>query len=201
MALQLKLLAETTAPLDEIAQILRAEHGDPFHILGMHLVEFQGKPAVAIRAFLPRTHEAWVVRGPGAGEAVPLRRIHADGFFEAVFPGEQALFPYRLRTDYAGLHEFEDPYRFPPVLSDFDLHLLAEGTHYKTYEKLGAHLTEIAGVPRRVVRGVGAECLTRERGGQLQPLGRPATSPARARLDRRVGNLHSRSARRRDLQV
>ena len=147
MALQLKLLAETTAPLDEIAQLLRAEHGDPFHILGMHLVEFQGKPAVAIRAFLPRTHEAWVVRGPGAGEAVPLRRIHADGFFEAVFPGEQALFPYRLRTDYAGLHEFEDPYRFPAVLSDFDLHLLAEGTHYKTYEKLGAHLTEIAGVP------------------------------------------------------
>ena len=114
MAPQLKLLAETTASVDEIAQILRAEHGDPFHILGMHLVEFQGKPAVAIRAFLPRTHDAWVVRGPGAGEAVPLRRIHADGFFEAVFPGEQAMFPYRLRTDYAGQHEFEDPYRFPP---------------------------------------------------------------------------------------
>ena len=96
MALQLKLLAETTAPVDEIAQILRAEHGDPFHILGMHLVEFQGKPAVAIRAFLPRAHDAWVVRGPGAGEAVPLRRIHADGFFEAVFPGEQAHVPLSL---------------------------------------------------------------------------------------------------------
>ena len=27
-------------------------------------------------------------------------------------------------------------------LSDFDLHLLAEGTHYRTYEKLGAHLVE-----------------------------------------------------------
>jgi 1,4-alpha-glucan branching enzyme len=145
MATQLKLLAETTASVEEIAQILRAEHGDPFHILGMHLVDVQGKPAVAIRAFLPRAHDAWVVRGPG-GEAVPLRRIHADGFFEAVFPAEQALFPYRLRTDYAGQHEFEDPYRFPPVLSDFDLHLLAEGTHHKTYEKLGAHLTEIAGV-------------------------------------------------------
>ena len=77
---------------------------------------------------------------------MPLRRIHADGFFEAVFPGEQAMFPYRLRTDYAGQHEFEDPYRFPPVLSDFDLHLLAEGTHHKTYEKLGAHVMEIAGV-------------------------------------------------------
>jgi 1,4-alpha-glucan branching enzyme len=27
-------------------------------------------------------------------------------------------------------------------LTDFDLHLLAEGKHYRTYEKLGAHLTE-----------------------------------------------------------
>jgi 1,4-alpha-glucan branching enzyme len=27
-------------------------------------------------------------------------------------------------------------------LTDFDLHLIAEGTHYRTYERLGAHLTE-----------------------------------------------------------
>ncbi len=42
--------------------------------------------------------------------------------------------------------EFDDPYRFPPFLSDFDLHLLSEGTHYDAYEKLGAHLREIEGV-------------------------------------------------------
>ncbi|MFN8628161.1 MAG: 1,4-alpha-glucan branching protein GlgB [Candidatus Binatia bacterium] len=29
-----------------------------------------------------------------------------------------------------------------PFLTDFDLHLLAEGTHYRTYQKLGAHLAE-----------------------------------------------------------
>jgi 1,4-alpha-glucan branching enzyme len=146
MASKLKLLAETTASLDELAQILRAEHGDPFHILGAHLIYLQGKPAVAIRAFLPRTQNAWVVRGPAPADAIPMRRIHADGFFEVVFPNDQAIFPYRLRTDYAGLHEFDDPYRFPPVLTDFDLHLLAEGTHYKTYEKMGAHITEVEGV-------------------------------------------------------
>jgi 1,4-alpha-glucan branching enzyme len=33
-----------------------------------------------------------------------------------------------------------------PLLTDFDLHLLAEGTHYRTYEKLGAHLREVDGV-------------------------------------------------------
>jgi 1,4-alpha-glucan branching enzyme len=31
------------------------------------------------------------------------------------------------------------------LLSDFDLHLLGEGKHFRSYEKLGAHLTEFAG--------------------------------------------------------
>ena len=31
------------------------------------------------------------------------------------------------------------------ILSDFDLHLLAEGTHYRSYEKLGAHPANIHG--------------------------------------------------------
>ncbi len=30
-------------------------------------------------------------------------------------------------------------------LTDFDLHLLGEGSHYRNYEKLGAHLTELDG--------------------------------------------------------
>ena len=31
------------------------------------------------------------------------------------------------------------------LLSDYDLHLLAEGTHYRTYEKLGAHIKSVNG--------------------------------------------------------
>jgi 1,4-alpha-glucan branching enzyme len=33
-----------------------------------------------------------------------------------------------------------------PFLSDYDLHLWGEGTHYRAYEKLGAHLTEQDGL-------------------------------------------------------
>lgn len=39
-----------------------------------------------------------------------------------------------------------DPYAFPPLLSDYDLHLLGEGSHWKSYEKLGAHRREVNGV-------------------------------------------------------
>lgn len=35
---------------------------------------------------------------------------------------------------------------FQQILTDFDLHLIGEGTHYKNYEKLGAHVREVNGV-------------------------------------------------------
>jgi 1,4-alpha-glucan branching enzyme len=77
-----------------------------------------------------------------------MERIHADGLFEALFPAAGAPFVYRLETtDERGQgREFDDPYRFPSTLSDYDLHLLGEGTHYKAYERLGAHLCTLEGV-------------------------------------------------------
>ncbi len=140
-----KLLASTTANPEEIELVIRGEHSDPFHVLGAHPVEVEGQPAIAVRAFVPDASSVWVVRD---GSLLRLERIHPHGFFEAVIRGESQIFPYRLRARNAQGHdwEFDDPYRFPPILSDFDLHLLGEGTHYKTYEKLGAHVTEIQGV-------------------------------------------------------
>ena len=43
-------------------------------------------------------------------------------------------------------HEFDDVYRFPPVLGDLDLHLLAEGSHLESHRKLGAHLIDHEGI-------------------------------------------------------
>jgi 1,4-alpha-glucan branching enzyme len=37
-------------------------------------------------------------------------------------------------------------YLISQILTDFDLHLIGEGTHYKNYEKLGAHVREVNGV-------------------------------------------------------
>jgi 1,4-alpha-glucan branching enzyme len=151
MTSKTKLLGDTTANVEEIELLVRADHSDPFHILGSHPVTVNGIPAVAIRAFMPEAAEAWVLRSSGAGAAPEQRelpRIHPDGFFELVLPGESQVFSYRMRVkDREGYEwDFEDPYRFPPVLSDFDLHLMGEGTHYKKYERMGAHLREVEGV-------------------------------------------------------
>ena len=93
-------------------------------------------------------------------------RIHPEGLLEANLPPAALGTPaaetvpptaYRLRIRFADGSEFEtfDPYAFPPVLTDYDLYLSGEGTHYLKYEKLGAHVREIAGVQRRAFRACG----------------------------------------------
>ena len=73
---------------------------------------------------------------------VPMEEIHADGLFQAVFTNRPEPFPYRLKIENHEGHCWQqvDPYAFGPVLTDFDLHLLGEGTHLRNYERLGAHL-------------------------------------------------------------
>ena len=134
----------TLAPAD-VTAIVGGQHGDPFAVLGPHRVKARGRSAIAVRAFLPGATLAQVV---SHGEAPrEMEQVHPDGLFEALFPKRQEPFPYRLRVVDAGgqIAESEDPYRFPPALSDYDLHLLGEGTHYGAHERLGAHLREVDG--------------------------------------------------------
>ncbi len=129
---------------NEIMQrIIEARCHDPFAWLGRHP---HAKGGVVIRAFLPRAVKAWVL--PATGRAVPMRRIHPAGMY-AVHLGKMGFDEtYRLRVENAEGHrwEFEDPYRFPPILSDFDLHLIGEGRHYEKYKLLGAHVRKHEGV-------------------------------------------------------
>jgi len=131
--------------------LLRAELSDPFSVLGPHPVATPEGRALAIRALLPNAVEVHVVLKEPAGE-FRAARIHSAGLFEAILPASSAAraIPggYRFRVMYPGgvTREIHDPYNFPPLLTDFDLYLMGEGTHYQKYEKLGAHPREVAGV-------------------------------------------------------
>lgn len=43
-------------------------------------------------------------------------------------------------------HDYYDPYSFAPQISDYDLHLFAEGRHFHIYNILGAHQITIDGI-------------------------------------------------------
>ena len=135
-----------TLSAENIAAIAGGYHGSPFDMLGMHPVGGDDGPALAIRTFQPQARDAAVLRE--GSEPIPMAPIYDYGFFEAVLPGEQEFFTYQLKltTHEGATYTAEDPYRFPPVLTEFDLHLIGEGTHTRLYEKLGAHLAEVAGV-------------------------------------------------------
>jgi 1,4-alpha-glucan branching enzyme len=147
---------------EQIKLIVNANHWDPFQVLGIHVIEKVGKKSIAVYAFLPEAEEAWVIResevksqksetkskSSQKEKTYPMEKIHKHGFFEAMFKDKKDIFPYKVRIrSYDGtISEFYDPYSFMPVLTDFDLHLIGEGRHYKIYEKLGAHVMEINGI-------------------------------------------------------
>src|SRR5262245_1588808 len=135
-----------TASPEQIELIVNAAHWDPFQVLGPHPEEKNG--GVAVRAFFPNARTAEVVPLANGGQRFPMQRIHPAGLFEAHIPDRRESLRYRLHvTDRSGrAREVFDPYAFSPLLTDFDLHLIAEGTHYQKYEKLGAHVREVAGV-------------------------------------------------------
>jgi 1,4-alpha-glucan branching enzyme len=127
-----------------IEALVSGQHGDPFALLGPHP---DGDGAAVVRAFLPRA-QAVAIEPAAAGEpAIPLRRVHPDGLWVGPLR-RPPPYRYRLRvTDGDGqASAIEDPYRFPPTLSDLDLHLLGEGTHYRAWDRLGAHAAVLDGV-------------------------------------------------------
>lgn len=132
---------------EEIERIVHSAWPDPFEILGIHVIKWGGKEYVAVRAFLPDAADAAVVE-VGSGREYPMKRLHKDGFFEAVIRGRTDVFQYRLKKSDQGNKTslIIDPYSFLPVLSDYDLYLIAEGTHYNQYDKLGAHEMTVDGV-------------------------------------------------------
>lgn len=131
----------------DIQSILNALHHDPFQVLGMHLMKRDKEEGIVIRAFLPQAQEVNILSSHKNRISKPMKKIAQEGFFEVFYPGVTEFFSYRFQILHNNASfELEDTYRFLPVLTEFDLYLISEGTHYRSYEKLGAHSVEIDGV-------------------------------------------------------
>jgi 1,4-alpha-glucan branching enzyme len=159
-------------PLDaeSIAQLVAGRHGAPFDVLGPRIATLSGRSIWIVRAWLPGALAAWLIpqqppvaASDGAGEtpvgpldghaetprqrSVPMRQLHPAGLFSAVLPVELAG-PYELEVQRpsGAVERVTAPYAFPPALTDFDLHLIGEGTHHELYQRLGAHPIRLNGV-------------------------------------------------------
>jgi 1,4-alpha-glucan branching enzyme len=122
--------------------IAAGTHPDPFAVLGPHDAEATGR---IIRAFLPGALRVTVIARANGEELGDLHEVAAAGFF-AGRPERDA--PYLLRIVWPDtVQEAEDPFSFGFALGDLDLHLFAEGSHFKLAENVGAGPIVLEGVP------------------------------------------------------
>ena len=121
-----------------IEALLAGEHGDPFALLGPHA----GPEGTFVRAILWGADEASAFSLGGAALG-KLARVDDRGLFEGKVKGKPKgrMGPIKYRCRAKGSEWWvTDPYSFGPVLGPMDDFLIAEGTHLRLFEKLGAHV-------------------------------------------------------------
>ncbi|RMG29056.1 MAG: 1,4-alpha-glucan branching protein GlgB [Gammaproteobacteria bacterium] len=127
-------------PRRDLELLAAARHHDPFAVLGAHPL-----PDGRVRVLVYQPHARWVHL---VDVDAPMRPAGLPGAF--VWTGEAGVLPrhYRIRWGSGAHADFEgyDPYTFPPLLSDFDLHLFGEGRHWHAYRFLGAHPHVVDGI-------------------------------------------------------
>ncbi|MCA0272406.1 MAG: 1,4-alpha-glucan branching protein GlgB [Proteobacteria bacterium] len=119
-----------TLPEADARALAEGRHGDPFSVLGPH-----GDVA---RAVIPHIARLWLVQG----RAKPVEMVrHPDHgeLFEGPVKADKS-YRFRAEAEDGTIWEFEDPYRFGPVLGQIDEYLIGEGSHRRLWQKLGAHL-------------------------------------------------------------
>ncbi|RLL70991.1 1,4-alpha-glucan branching protein GlgB [Paenirhodobacter hankyongi] len=112
----------------EAEALVEGRHGDPFSVLGLHRTA-KGNRIVAL---VPDAQRLW---------AIGAKEVELEQVLPGLFCGTWNEPLYRLRAQNAqATWDFEDPYRFAPVLGSIDEYLIGEGTHHRLWEALGAHV-------------------------------------------------------------
>ncbi|HEX5398975.1 MAG TPA: 1,4-alpha-glucan branching protein GlgB [Verrucomicrobiae bacterium] len=133
---------------EELRSLVELKHSSPHTLLGMHpLGDGSG---LVVRALLPDA--AKIEMQPTHEKDKPkfeLRRIPNSDVFEGVTQLAKTVYAYDLVvTNHQGrTRRSRDAYSFLPTLGEADLYLFGKGDERKIYEKLGAHLRVIDGVP------------------------------------------------------
>ena len=127
----------------EIEDIRHARHGDPFSVLGAH-ADASGQRW--LRCFQPGARAALAVDADNGQPLSVLTQLHPDGVFEGMLGSTAGAWRLQFTWADGSSSTVDDPYRFPPVLGELDVWLLAEGTHLRPYETLGAQIRVMDGI-------------------------------------------------------
>jgi 1,4-alpha-glucan branching enzyme len=133
---------------EELRSLVELTHQSPHTLLGMHALG--DKSGVVARALLPGAAKVEVQPVHEKDKpAFALERIPNTDVFEGVTKAANTVYAYDLVvTNHAGqTWRTRDAYSFLPTLGESDLYLFGKGDERKIYEKLGAQLRVMDGVP------------------------------------------------------
>ncbi|HEY1124077.1 MAG TPA: 1,4-alpha-glucan branching protein GlgB [Sphingobium sp.] len=126
-------------PGSAIDALLNGTHADPFSLLGVH----EGPEGCFARTIIAGADRVEVhdLKGKKLGA---LKQSDPRGLFEGAIKGRRQ--PVRYHASNAdGDWWVADAYSFGPVLGPVDDLLIAEGSHFRLFDKLGAHLIDHEG--------------------------------------------------------
>src|ERR1700743_781899 len=133
---------------EELRSLTEVNNRSPHQLLGMHpLAEGSG---LVVRALLPNAAKVEIQPVHEKDKpAFKLERIPNTDVFEGVTKAANQVYAYDLViTDKKKqTRRTRDAYSFLPTLGESDLYLFGKGDERRIYEKLGAQLRVIDGVP------------------------------------------------------
>jgi len=132
----------------ELRSLVDLTHQSPHTLLGMHPLGDQS--GLVVRALLPDAKKVEVQPVHEKDKpAFVLKRIPKTDVFEGVTALAHSVYAYDLViTDQAGhTRRTRDAYSFLPTLGEADLYLFGKGDERKIFDKLGAQLRTLDGVP------------------------------------------------------
>ena len=122
----------------EIEAIIYSEEDDPHRLLGPHR---EGN-ATVVQAFYPGA-VSMELKLPGQ-KTVEMEQADEAGYYAALVGGKEiGSYTLKASLEDGATEEFEDPYRFAPVITKEDTARFAAGIHYEAYRILGAHMMTI----------------------------------------------------------
>ena len=140
----------------EMQRISAASSHDPFSVLGVHPSDalpgnvkgsISREPANwQLVTFLP--HARGSVHAEFDEQSVELTQLSGSDFYIVDNIAERPSRFYQLRwqDEYDNQYLQHDPYAFEPQISEYDLHLFAEGRNWNIHHILGAHPRVIDGI-------------------------------------------------------
>ncbi len=131
-----------------IEAIQYAEEDQPQNVLGAHVV---GKSTL-YQTYLPGAEKVDLVI-EDEDKSVSMDMVDDDGFFAALVNHKTDKKYHYIVTDKDGKSRiYHDPYQYEVSLTEDEINKLNSGLHYRAYEVLGAHFTDMDGAEGVVFR-------------------------------------------------